>query len=115
MHADIAMRMPLRTRAYHSQVRLNRGNATKNVTSVRVEIDMPGEDDKLRSATASISNGRGTLRAVEAYDASSGSALRLAIDDALASAHTSDSEIMLVVYASEKKGQERELGIAKVS
>ena len=52
--------------------------SARMAASVKVEIDMPGEDDagKLRSATVKFSGGKANLRCTEKYDASSGTPLR---------------------------------------
>lgn len=68
-----------------------------------------------RSATAKMANGKGSLKVTEVYDASSGTPLRRAIDDALGTSQSEDSEVQLIVYTLDRGGRATEVGVATVS
>ena len=118
-----------------TQLRLARPHA--RVPSVKIEIDMPGAADDLRSVSAPVSSGRATLRAIETFDISEGTPLREAVTAALASSAKEDNEVQLVavspasplhltrisaaspqvqlvVSALDAKGKSKELGVATI-
>ena len=73
--------------------------------SVRVEIDMPGDDDvgNARFVDDRISYGSAALKSSEPYDVSEGTTLQKALLDALASPQKDDGEIQFAVLVVDAK------------
>ena len=83
--------------------------------SVVVEVDMPGDEEPVRSKTVPLKKGgkAGPLGFDQAYDAGPTSSLLGALVDAMETAEKADSEVHFIVLGMGKS--EAELGVAKLS
>lgn len=84
------------------------GRAAAGMAQVQVEVDLPGEDEPLRTAPAPLKKGAATLGFRRAYPMGAGTALRAAVAEALLTVENKeDSDVLFAVVGIGKDGQVR--------